>query len=134
LGLLTDVPELLLPALPLVPELEPLPGVAGVGAAGVTAEEGADAGPGPNPLLAVTVNVYAVPFAKPLTVIGDEMPDALMPPGEAITVYPVIGFPPFHGSENETDAEPSAGAAVTSLGARGAVGPWLATQFVCVLM
>jgi hypothetical protein len=78
--------------LPLVPELEPLPGVIGVGtdataaAAGVTAEEGADAGPGPNPLVAVTVNVYAVPFAKPLTAIGDDVPDALMPPGEAITV------------------------------------------------
>jgi hypothetical protein len=85
---LTDVPVLLLPVLPLVPELEPLPGVVGdgTGAAGVTAAEGADAGPGPNPLVAVTVNVYGVPFAKALTVIGDEMPDALMPPGEAITV------------------------------------------------
>jgi hypothetical protein len=93
---LADEPVLLFPDLPLVPDLaspvEPLPGVVGVGAGaadatvGVTAGEGAEAGPGPNPLVAVTVNVYEIPFAKPLTVIGDEVPDALMPPGEAITV------------------------------------------------
>ena len=38
------------------------------GANGVTAPDAADAGPVPTALVAETVNVYAVPFVKPLTV------------------------------------------------------------------
>ena len=34
---------------------------------GVTGADGADAGPVPTLLVAVTVNVYAVPFVKPVT-------------------------------------------------------------------
>jgi len=34
----------------------------------------------------VTVNVYAVPPVKPLTVIGDDEPVAVNPPGELVTV------------------------------------------------
>jgi hypothetical protein len=37
--------------------------------AGVTAADAADAGPLPTALVAVTVNVYAVPLARPITVI-----------------------------------------------------------------
>ena len=45
-------------------------------AAGVTAADGADAGPVPTLLVAVTVNVYAVPFVRPLTValVGAGLP------------------------------------------------------------
>ena len=60
--------------------------ITGIGAAGVTAFEGTDAGPGPTPLLATTVNVYAVPFARPVTVIGEPDPVAVMPPGLELTV------------------------------------------------
>jgi hypothetical protein len=37
-------------------------------------------------LVAVTVNVYAVPFVSPGTVIGLAEPVAVSPPGEAVTV------------------------------------------------
>jgi hypothetical protein len=36
--------------------------------------------------VAVTVNVYAVDAVKPETVIGDVPPDAVTPPGDAVTV------------------------------------------------
>jgi len=54
--------------------------------AGVTAFDGFDAGPVPFAFVAVTVNVYAVPFVSPLTRIGLPLPDTLKPPGEAVTV------------------------------------------------
>jgi hypothetical protein len=52
----------------------------------VTAFEDPEGGPGPALLAAVTVKVYAVPFASPVTVA--EVPDvvALAPPGLAVTV------------------------------------------------
>ena len=72
---------------------------------GVTAFEGADAGPVPIEFVAVTVNVYAWPFVSPVTMIGLAAPPALWPPGEAVTVYEVIGAPPvLAGGANETDA------------------------------
>ena len=37
-------------------------------------------------LVAVTVNVYAVPAVNPLTVIGDDEPVAVIDPGELVTV------------------------------------------------
>ena len=40
----------------------------------------------PTAFLAVTVNVYAVPLASPITVIGDADPVAEIPPGSAVTV------------------------------------------------
>jgi hypothetical protein len=36
--------------------------------------------------VAVTVNVYAVDAVKPETVMGDVPPDAVAPPGDAVTV------------------------------------------------
>src|SRR5206468_3379763 len=63
---------------------------------GVTALEGADAAPGPLALPATTVNVYDVPFAKPPTValVAPAAADTVAPPGDAVTVYPVIALPP----------------------------------------
>jgi hypothetical protein len=40
----------------------------------------------PNALVAVTVNVYAVPFERPVTVIGEDPPVALKPPTFDVTV------------------------------------------------
>ena len=63
---------------------------------GVTAFEGADTAPGPLALPATTVNVYDVPFAKPPTValVAPAAADTVAPPGDAVTVYPVIALPP----------------------------------------
>ena len=54
-----------------------------------------DAEPVPVPFVAVTVNVYAVPFVRPLKVqlVVDEVQVA--PPGDAVTVYDVGDWPPF---------------------------------------
>jgi hypothetical protein len=38
------------------------------------------------PFVAVTVNVYGVDAFKPETVIGEELPDAVTPPGDDVTV------------------------------------------------
>jgi hypothetical protein len=40
----------------------------------------------PTAFVAVTVNVYAVPFARPVIVIGDEPPLAVNPPILELTV------------------------------------------------
>jgi hypothetical protein len=37
-------------------------------------------------VVAVTVNVYAVPLVKPVTVIGEELPVPVKPPGLDVTV------------------------------------------------
>jgi hypothetical protein len=79
----------------------PLPGAAATavgapgGPEGVTALDGADGGPVPNAFAAVTVKEYATPFVRPVTVIGLAAPVAVSPPGDAVTVYSVIGDPPF---------------------------------------
>src|SRR4051794_31216600 len=66
-----------------------------LGPRGVTEFEADDAGPVPMALVAVTVNVYEVPFVKPVTVSGPLLPDAVCPPGCAVTVYDVIDLPPL---------------------------------------
>ena len=40
----------------------------------------------PTPFVAVTVNVYAVPFVRPVTVIGDPLLLAVNPPEFAVAV------------------------------------------------
>jgi hypothetical protein len=54
--------------------------------AGVTLFDAADAGPVPTELVAVTVNVYAVPLLKPASTSGLPAPDAFNPPGLAVAV------------------------------------------------
>ena len=74
--------------------MEPAVDGAGVGASGVTAFDAVDAGLTCAKLLvAVAVKVYDVPFVRPVTVMGDELPVAVMLPGEEVTVYPVIPPP-----------------------------------------
>jgi hypothetical protein len=54
--------------------------------ANITLLEALDAGPIPTLFAAVTVNVYAVPSARPITAIGLVAPLAVTPPGLDVTV------------------------------------------------
>ena len=68
-----------------------LVGAAGaVGAVGVTGAEAVDSGPVPMTLVALTVNVYAVPLLSPVTV-------ALVAGGEPVTVVGVCAMDPIYG-------------------------------------
>jgi hypothetical protein len=49
----------------------------------------------PTEFVAVTVNVYEVPFVSPVTVIGEAPPVAVNPPTFEVTVYEVIIEPPL---------------------------------------
>ena len=76
----------------------------------------------PTLFVAVTVNVYVVPFVNPVTVIGDDPPVALNPPVFEVTVYVVIDAPPLLlGGVNEIVACPLPDVAVTEVGASGVV-------------
>jgi hypothetical protein len=54
-----------------------------------------DAGPVPAALVAVTEQLYAVPFARPVIVIGEAAPLALRAPGLHVTVKLVMADPPL---------------------------------------
>ena len=58
--------------------------------------------------VAVTVNVYEVPFVSPVTVNGLEEPVAVNDPGLEVTVYPVIDAPPVAPAVNGTEIAPLA--------------------------
>ena len=58
---------------------------------------------------------------RPVTVIGDTVPVAVIPPGLLVTVYPVIAEPPSEGAVNEICADEFPPTAVTDVGAPGAV-------------
>jgi hypothetical protein len=76
----------------------------------------------PVAFVAVTVNVYAVPFVSPVTVIGEPVPDAVKLPMFEVTVYDVIAEPPvLAGAVNEIVAEPFPAVAETPVGAPGAL-------------
>ena len=53
---------------------------------GVLEEDAEEAAPVPAAFVAVAVNVYAVPFVRPVTTRGDEAPLAVKPPGDDVTV------------------------------------------------
>jgi hypothetical protein len=107
--------------------IDPLPGatVTPVGeygrSSGVTAADGADAAPLPALFDATTVNVYAVPFVRPVTLqVSAPVVVHVLPPGEEVTVYPVIGVPPFEaGASHETITFVSPELPVTPVGAPG---------------
>ena len=74
----------------------------------------------PNAFVAVTLKVYAVPFVRPVIVIGEVPPVAVIPVFE-VTVYEVIADPPLlDGAVNETVALPFPATAETLVGASGA--------------
>ena len=91
--------------------------------AGVTALEAPEGALVPCALVAVTVKVYVVPLVRPVTV-ADVAPDptlAVIPPGDEVTVYPVIGDPPLDaGGVQVTVAEASPAVAEAAVGLPGA--------------
>jgi hypothetical protein len=70
---------------------------------------------------AVTVKVYAVPFANPETVIGDVVEDPVIEVGEEIATYKLLvpGFPKYAGTVNVTSAEAFPAVADPIVGAVG---------------
>jgi hypothetical protein len=92
-------------------------------AVGDTELEALDAVDVPLAFVAVTVKVYEVPLIKPVTVIGDEAPDAVMLLGEDVTVYEVIADPPVAPAVNATEICPPTPVSVTApiVGACGTV-------------
>ena len=104
-------------------------GAAGaVGPLGVTAFDAADAGPVPTPFVAVTLNVYAVPFVNPVTVVevAGGAPVIVVgacatAPMNGVTVYDVIALPLLAGAVHVTVADASPAVADTPVGAAGAV-------------
>src|SRR5215475_9924304 len=98
-------------------------GVGGVGcgrppSTGVTGSEAADAGPSPAAFVAITVKVTGTSFVSPVTTIGLDVPFPIWWV-EAMTVYCVIAAPLDDGALKLTVARPSAGTAVTFVGASG---------------
>ena len=95
-----------------------------VGATGVTELDATDALPVPAAFVAVTVNTYAVPLVRPVTV-QERAPVVVhvRPPGLAVTVYAVIAAPPFAaGAVHDTTLSASAAlVADTPVGAPGTV-------------
>jgi hypothetical protein len=70
----------------------------------------------------LTVNVYAVPLVKPVTVNGELDPVEVNPPGLDVAVYPVIAaLPIFDGAVKATLTVPpeTASVAVPIVGAFG---------------
>ena len=77
------------------------------GPRGTTEFVPADGTEDPAALFATTVNEYEVPFVNPPTVQLVAIAEALQvaPPGDAVTVYPVIGEPPLSvGAVHEISA------------------------------
>jgi hypothetical protein len=92
---------------------------------GITPELGAEALLVPIALVAVTVNVYVVPFVNPVR-IARKGPDVHVTGavlGLDVIVYPVIGYiPSFAGADHVTEAEASKAKALTFVGTPGTVG------------
>jgi hypothetical protein len=90
------------------------------GGSAVTELEGTEAGPVPALLVAVTVKLYEVPLVKPVTVIGGAVPVAVKPPGDEVTVYPVMDAPPVkEGAVKLTVAWVSPGVALMAVAGPG---------------
>ena len=93
--------------------------------AGIAAADEADAGPVPAMFLAVTVNVYDVPFVRPVIVQGftrtHDTAACAVEPMYGVTVNPVMGAPPLEvGAVHDTTDEAFAfDDATTDVGATG---------------
>jgi hypothetical protein len=77
-----------------------------------------DAGEVPEVFVAVTVNVYVLFPVNPVTVIGEDAPEAVKLPGEDVTVYETA-VPPDVAGVKATDAEFGPGVAIPITGASG---------------
>ncbi len=84
--------------------------------------EATDADPAPTMFVARTVNVYRAPLVRPATVHVSAGATAaqVSPPGDAVTVYPVMAVPPvLVGASQLTTADPISALAVTVRGTEG---------------
>jgi len=89
---------------------------------GTTALDAVDDALVPSAFVAVTVNVYEVPFVRPVTVADVAVAPAVAvrPPGLDATVYPVMALPPsYPGAVHDTSACVSPATAVTPVGGSG---------------
>jgi len=96
--------------------------VGGVVSAGVIELDGDEEEPCPTELVALTVNVYDVPFVRPVITWVSDVEPALesVPPLDEVTVYPSIALPPLEtGAAKLTLAERLSGVATTEVGAPG---------------
>src|SRR6185437_9281837 len=118
---------------------DPLPAVACTmlgfdgGATGTTGLEGVDVGPVPTALWARTVNVWAVPLWIPVSVqaSGPPVQVQVVPCGVAVTVYEVIGLPPFVGAVHVTVADSRPAVAWGAAGCAGTIGGgWVVAKAV----
>jgi hypothetical protein len=103
------------------------------GPTGVTELELPEGVEAPAALLATTVNEYEEPLLSPDTVQLVDPTGTLQvaPPGEAVTVYPVIAEPPLSvGGVKETRALPLPSTAVTDVGDCGTVAGVAVTNAV----
>ena len=86
----------------------------------VTEDDGSELEPVPAAFVAVTVNVYAVFWVRPVILTEVPVVVAVTPSGSEVTVYSVIGLPPSEaGAVHETTARTSDGIADTLVGAPG---------------
>jgi len=101
----------------------------------VTEFEAAEAALVPMAFVAVTLNVYVVEPDNPETVIGEDEPVPVRPPGLDVTVYPVIVDPLLDvGGVNVTLAATPTRVAVPMVGASGTAGVWKYGPVLAVLV
>jgi hypothetical protein len=80
----------------------------------VTEDDGSELKPVPAAFVAVTVNVYAVFWVRPVILTEVPVVVAVTPSGSEVTVYSVIGLPPSEaGAVHETTTRMSPGVADT---------------------
>ena len=95
------------------------------GPKGVTDDDGVEAALAPLTFVAFTVNVYAVPAVRPVTVQDVSVAGLgvhVRLPGDDVTVYEVTAAPPLSvGAVQETVERCSPTVAVTPVGAPGTV-------------
>src|SRR5581483_3751950 len=102
-------------------------------AAGRTGPAADEAAESPTVLSVTTVKVYAVPPAKPSTVhwVAPVVVQVL-PPGWAVTVYPVtVPLPVPPGAVHETVADSTPAVAPSPVGTPGSVSSGMATTGTC---
>ena len=90
-------------------------------AAGVAGAEAAEVVDVPAGLVAFTVKVYDVPLVRPVTVQLVVTEGHVTPPGDEVTVYPVMAAPPLDAGavHDTTDWVLALDVAVTPVGALG---------------
>ena len=95
--------------------------------------DGSEELPVPAGFVAVTVNVYDVPFVRPSTVqLRAPLVVQVFEPGEDVTVYPVTDAPPFSTGavQDTTDETFAVDVAETAVGAPGTVAGTAAAEAV----